>query len=257
LTSNPPNWRRRALLAGGAVAIVTWVKTAPYLLSLRKQALAFEDIDGLAPFRRVIVSRPITTAGAVFVGLDAPVQSSPEDEQIQRMVRRDPCTAFFGPRRSGAVPLAMFSDFACPICKMMNKRLAEIQANTPDSFRLVRHELPLLGVASKTASRAVLASERQDAYLEMHDRLSRTPAVTDEAFVARIADDIGLDSDKLLRDMNSAEVEQHLRVSRAIADVFGFYGTPAFAVGRTVFLGSMSVASLEWLIANEVENPCQ
>lgn len=257
VTPHRSNWHRRVILASGAFAVFAWVKGAPHLLSLGEPDMEFQLIEGLDPFRRIVGLGTVTTDASVFAGIDTPVPSTPEDEQVLRMVRGDPCVAFFGPPQTGPVPIAMFSDFACPICKLMNKRLAEIQANAPDSFRLVRHELPLLGIASSTASRAVLAGERQGAYLEMHDRLSRTPAVTDDAFVARIGREIGLDGDQLLLDMNSAEVDQELRVTRAIAEVFGFYGTPAFAVGRTVFLGSMSVASLERLIADELGNACQ
>lgn len=258
VTTSRPNWQRRALIAGGAVALVVWVKGAPHLLSSFGDEMEFQSINGLEPFRRLVgKGSPAALSGGAFVGLDRPEPSTPEDETILQTVRDDPCAAFFGPRQTGPVPVAMFSDFRCPICKMMNKRIAELQAESPDSFRIVRHELPLLGAASRTASRAVLAADRQGAYLEMHDRLTRTPAVTDEAFVGSIARAIGLDSDQLLHDMNSEEVEQELRMTRAIADVFGFYGTPAFAVGRTVFLGSISTSSLERLIAQETGNPCQ
>lgn len=252
------DWQRRAVLAGGAVALFVWVKSAPRLLSSLGEDLEFESIDGLEPFRQLVGTRPVTTlSDAIFVGIDPPEPVTPDYELILQTVRDDPCVAFFGPRQTGPVPVAMFSDFRCPTCKVMNKRLAELQAQAPDSFRVVRHELPLLGVASRTASRAVLAADFQGAYLEMHDLLSRTPAVTNEAFVESIANSIGLDGDQFLRDMNSGKVEQQLRMTRAIADVFGFYGTPAFAVGRTVFLGAISTSSLEQLIALEAGNPCQ
>ena len=253
-----PDWQRRALLAGGALAVFAWVKGAPHLLSFSNSDLVFEDMAGLEPFRRLVGTGSVTTnSGAVFVGLDPPVPTSPEYERILQKVRVDPCAAFFGAPQTGPVPVAMFSDFACPLCSVMNERLIELHAKQPDRFRIVRHELPILGAASITASRAVLAADRQGAYPQMHKRLIRTPAVTDEAFVARIADDIGLDSDRLLVDMNSGVIDQQLRVSRAIADVFGFYGTPAFAVGRTVFLGSISKSLLERLIAEETGTSCE
>ena len=253
-----PKWQRRALLAGGAVALVAWVKGAPHLPSFFGEDLEFQSINGLEPFRWLVGTGPPTSiSGSILVGIDSPEPLTPEEERMLQAVRDDPCAAFFGPRQTGPVPVAMFSDFKCPVCKVMNNRLADLQAEAPDSFRIVRHELPLLGAASRTASRAVLAADRQGAYLEMHDRLSRTPAVTDEVFVETIADAMGLDGDRLLRDMNSEEIEQELRKSRAIADVFGFHGTPAFAVGRTVFLGSISKSSLERLISQETGNPVE
>ncbi len=238
--------------------LVAWVKGAPHLQSFFAEDQEFQNITGLEPFRQLVGAGPPTSiSGSVLVGIDSPEPLTHEDKRMLQAVRDDPCAAFFGPRQTGPVPVAMFSDFRCPVCKVMNNRLAELQAKAPDSFRIVRHELPLLGAASRTASRAVLAADRQGAYLEMHDRLSRTPAVTDEAFIGNIADAIGVDRDQLLIDMNSPEIEQELRKTQAIADVFGFYGTPAFAVGQTIFLGSISKSTLERLISQETGNPCQ
>ena len=255
--TNRSKWQRRAVIAGGAVGLFSWVKGLPLLLSSDDTGLEFETLDGLAPFRRLLRSGPATSAGgAVFAGIESSEPLSPDAEMMRQTVKDDPCAAFFGAQQTGAVPVAMFSDFKCPICKTMNGRLAELQEKTGDSFRIIRHELPLLGAASRTASKAVLAADIQGKYLEMHEILNRTPAVTDAAFVGSIAKNIGLDSNQLLRDMNSDEVEQKLRMSRAIADVFGFYGTPAFAVGRTVFLGAVPTLLLTRLITQEADGPC-
>lgn len=257
-TTDRPKWQRRAIIVGSAVALFAWVKGVPHLRSFGGAELEFESIDSLEPFRRLVgVGSTSTASSVIFAGLDSPQPSTPAEKLMLQTVRDDPCAAFFGSRQAGPVPVAMFSDFRCPICKMMNERLAELQAKAPDSFRIIRHELPLLGAASRTASKAVLAADYQGGYLEMHRILARTPAVTDEAFVGKIAREIGLDSVQLLREMNSDEVEQKLRMTRAIADVFGFYGTPSFAVGRTVFVGAVSTSSLARLIAQETGGPCQ
>lgn len=90
----------------------------------------------------------------------------------------------------------------------------------------------------------------------MHARLIRSPAVTDESYIAAIAENLDLDADRLLEDMRSDAIERRLGLTAAIADVFGFIGTPAFAVGRTVFMGSIPTGALRKLIAEEVRNPC-
>lgn len=254
MTSTGPLWKRRALFAGGALALVVWVKGAPQLLSLGEPELEFEDIAGLAPFRRLIGAGSITSGAAIFAGLDAPEPVAMKDAQVIEAIRNDLCTAVFGPSQADLVPVAMFSDFRCPICNVMNGRLSELQNEMPDRFRIVRHELPILGISSATASRAVLAADLQSAYLEMHSRLVRTPAVTDEAFIEALAVRMGLDAHRLLRDMRSEAIENKLRVTRGIASLFGFYGTPGFVVGRTVFLGSISKAVLRELIELEVGN---
>ncbi|MEL6321867.1 MAG: hypothetical protein AAFQ57_14660, partial [Cyanobacteria bacterium J06626_14] len=51
----------------------------------------------------------------------------------------------------------------------------------------------------------------------------RSPAVTDERFVASIAKSLDLDADKLLEDMQSDAILRQLKLSAAIAQVFGFF----------------------------------
>jgi len=252
-------WQRRALLAGGAIAVVGWVKGAPYLASLGAPDLAFQTLPDLAPFRRLANAGATSTGagGAIFAGLEAREPLTAEQLRLDLAVKSDPCAAFYGSMRDGPVPVAMFSDFACPICRIMESRIAKLEASDPGSFRVVRHQLPILGAASTMASRAVLAADRQGAYREMHERLIRTPVVTNISFVTFIAADIGLDPDQFRADLNSEEIDQRLRLTEAIARVFGFYGTPAFAVGQTVFLGAIPKSTLQALIDFEVGNACQ
>lgn len=139
----------------------------------------------------------------------------------------------------------------------MDTRLSDLEASDPGTFHIVRHQLPLLSAASATASRAVLAADLQGRYRDMHARLIRTPVVTDERYIATIAESLDLDTDRLLEDMRSDAIDRRLRLTAAIADVFGFIGTPAFAIGRTVFMGSIQTGSLRKLIAEETSSPCQ
>ncbi|QFU07208.1 DSBA-like thioredoxin domain protein [Rhodobacteraceae bacterium THAF1] len=249
-------WKRRALLAGGALAVFGWVKGAPHLASLGRPDFVFEDIPDLPPFRRLRGTGSATSGAAIFAGLDVGKPENEAGTELKQMVRGDPCTAFFGRNQGDAVPIAMFSDFACPICRIMDDRLAELEESDAGTFYIVRHQLPILGAASETASRAVLAADLQGAYRDMHARLIRSPAVTDERYIAAIADDLGLDQDRLLADMRSDAIDRRLRMTAAIADVFGFFGTPAFAIGRTVFMGSVPTNTLRQLVTLEANKPC-
>lgn len=251
MNENKPNWQRRALLAGGLLAVVGWVKGVPLLMSSGTPDLEFIALPDLAPFRRLVTSGATSSGATLLTGLAARAPLTPEEARLDLQVISDPRAAFFGPSRDGAVPIAMFSDFSCPNCRIMEARLKEMEASDPGSFRVVRHQLPILGVASTTASRAVLAADKQGAYLEMHERLIRTPAVSDLSYVTAIAADLGLDPARFNSDMTSGEIDQALSLTAAIARVFGFYGTPAFAVGRTVFLGAIPKQTLEALIAYE------
>lgn len=79
----------------------------------------------------------------------------------------------------------------------------------------------------------------------------RTPLVAEEASVLRVAADIGLDVDLLAKDMASAEVKEELNRTRALADVFGFIGTPGLVIGRTVLNGAIPYALLRQIAEDE------
>lgn len=130
--------------------------------------------------------------------------------------------------------------------------MLEYDAANPGTIRIIRHELPLLGAASTIASQAVLAADLQGGYAAMHDRLMRTRMVTDLNLVTAIAESAGLDGQRLEADMQSPEIANALDMAKAIAAVFGFYGTPSTVIGRTVFLGAIPAADVSQIIKIEL-----
>mgnify|MGYP003381538163 CR=1 FL=1 len=251
MTGSPNLWRRRALLTAGAATVVAWVYAAPRLGSLWPRQLVYRDLNGLAPFRELPNAGALSSATNLIVGLD--VAKTPDSAKAARIaaIRADPCAALFGHVKDHRVPVAFFSDFNCPNCRVLEAILADYQKANPGVLRLVRFELPLLGAASTTASKAVLAADRQGAYAAMHDRLIRNRMVSDLNLVKAMADGIGIDGQKLVADMQRPEIDTALDQARALADVFGFYGTPGMVIGRTVFLGAIPAADVAQIIADE------
>ncbi|MEL7181783.1 MAG: hypothetical protein AAFN63_18480 [Pseudomonadota bacterium] len=125
------HWKRRAALAGGALAVVGWVKGVPYLASLGQPDFEFEEIPGLSPFRRLGGAGASTPGAAIFAGLEPGPAETEADIELKAFVRSNPCAAFFGADPSETVPVAMFSDFACPICRVMDDRLVDLEVNRP------------------------------------------------------------------------------------------------------------------------------
>ena len=82
-----------------------------------------------------------------------------------------------------------------------------------------------------------------------------TPLVAEEASVFRVAADIGLDVDRLARDMASPDVQADLDRTRALADMFGFVGTPGLVVGRTVLNGAIPYSLLRQIAGDEISMP--
>ncbi|WP_170134032.1 DsbA family protein [Palleronia aestuarii] len=217
--------------------------------------LEFEPYPGLPGFRRMAGGSQ-STAGSpggsfsLFVGLEAPGEADPEFEGVLASVRSNVCAALYpeqGP--SDMVPVASFSDYNCPYCRVQTEKLAEIAKN--GGIAVAWHELPLLGDASVTAARGALAAKRQDAYLAFHRRLMRAPFQTDRTYLGLLAREIGVDEAEFIADMDSAAVADEIRRSRALSRIFGFVGTPALVVGRTVVQGEIGSATMRRLIERE------
>ncbi len=92
------------------------------------------------------------------------------------------------------------------------------------------------------------------AYAAFLKRLMRTRFVPTPAYLEVVGRDIGVDPDRLIADMDGDEVANRLRTTDAVAKVFGFIGTPALVIGRTVVVGAVSDAVIAALIEQEARD---
>ena len=77
-----------------------------------------------------------------------------------------------------------------------------------------------------------MASEQQGRYLEFHVAVMGSRGKLTEDRVMAIADSVGLDVQRLRRDMEDPAIENYLDETIRLARVLGIRGTPAF-VGIT------------------------
>ena len=234
----------RWALAGLAAAIVAaWA--VPAARDVLAPAPAFEPVRGLEGFRRLAGGPVSTGPGAALVGVGAAPGPADGDG-----VPADLCRALFGAAPGpGVVPVASFSDYACPYCRVLDERVAALDARPGVAVRW--HELPLLGAPSEVAARAALAAERQGGYGALHARLMRAGFQTTPAYVEAAAAEIGLDPARLTADMDGPEVAERLAESWALARAFGLVGTPALVVGRTLVVGEIGERALDRLVESE------
>ncbi|MGC9417650.1 MAG: DsbA family protein [Rhodovulum sp.] len=251
--------RRRLLWLGGiALAYVAVSRLPDAVRRVFPSRFDFADIPGLPGFRRI--ARGDVSAGPpALIGLDTgparPAGPAPDT------LRADICAHLFGAAPGpGPVPVAYFSDVRCPYCRVLTPLLLDRAAGVDPAIRLAWHELPLLGETSVLAARAAIAAGAQGAETEFHARLLGLSFVPSPAWLRRVAGEIGIDPDRLVTDMTAPWVDDRLAVSRGLADLFGFPGTPALVIGRTAVLGRIEAADLDRLIALEASEaataPC-
>jgi protein-disulfide isomerase len=242
--------RRGLLVLGGTVALIYGLRALPWD-RLPGRGPRCVDLRDLPPFRRLEEQGQTSGSTAAFIELDAgpkmPISDTRADE-----LRADLCTGLVGPALpTQIVPIAYFREFRCPYCRALKRDLDTLLAEDAASFRLIQHELPIFGPASELAARASVAAARQGKQQELRRSFMRTPLVAEPASVLRVATAIGLDVDKLARDMASPEVQAELDRTRALADIFGFIGTPGLVIGRTVLNGAIPYALLRRIAEDE------
>ncbi len=158
----------------------------------------------------------------------------------------DPTSPVVG-NPDGDVTVVEFFDYHCPYCKAMSDNVLDM-VNTDGKVRLIMKELPILGADSVYAARAAIASRRQHLYIEFHKALMHLKGPLNEGSVMQTAAAVGLNVDKLKKDMNDQEVESIIDADLELAREIGVDGTPGWVVGDKVTSGAMSPQAFKQLI---------
>ena len=143
--------------------------------------------------------------------------------------------------------LVEFFDYRCSYCRQVEPFLQALIKNDP-GVRIVEKELPILGPASVHAARIALAAYKQGKHEQFHEvAVSKKPNFN-EATVLQMAEEAGLDLDRMKADMNSPEVAAEIKQTADIAKVLGLSGTPAFIVGTELVPGATDLETLQTLL---------
>ena len=156
--------------------------------------------------------------------------------------------SFVGGNPDGDVTLVEFFDYRCGYCKRFAPALVSITEQDP-KLRVVFKELPVLGPDSFRAAQAALAARNQGYYLAFHQALMDTGGpLTDDALM-NVAHSVGLDVDRLKRDMETPRVLNILGNNRRLAAALNIDGTPTLIVGDQIVRGAVPVEQLTTMIA--------
>lgn len=166
---------------------------------------------------------------------------------LSEEVFRDPASPVAG-NPNGDVSVVEFFDYQCGYCKTALNDVRQLLKADP-KVRFVLKEYPILGPNSVVAARAALAAREQGRYFEFHSALMETKGQLDQGTIDRVARSVGLDVDRLKRDMAKPEIDQALRRNRQLGDALNIQGTPGFIVGNQIVPGAVDVDKLKELVA--------
>ena len=159
----------------------------------------------------------------------------------------DPATPVGG-NPQGDVSLVEFFDYRCPYCKQVEPSLEKLLAED-HGLRFVYKELPVLGPDSVTAARAALAAVKQGKYAAFHTAMMAAKGQINDTVIYGVADEAGLDVQRLKTDMAAPEVDKALKANLDLADLLDIRGTPGFVIGKEIIPGAVDIATLRQYIA--------
>src|SRR5882724_2722965 len=160
----------------------------------------------------------------------------------------DPATPVGGDPR-GDVTIVEFFDYRCPYCKQVHPAIQKL-LDQDRKLRFVYKEFPVLGEPSDLAAHAALAARLQGKYEPLHNAMMAAKGQITEEQVYRIAGSVGLDVDRLKRDITDPEIDRALSANRSLAKALDLRGTPGFVIGDHIIPGAVDLDALRTMVAD-------
>ena len=148
---------------------------------------------------------------------------------------------------NGSATLVEFFDYNCHFCKGALPDIAKLMKVDPN-LKIVLKDFPVLGPGSVEAARVASAARNQlpgDRFWDFHTRLLGMKGPVGKAEALAVAKEMGLDMDRLAKDMNNPEINSGLQDVMSMADALQINGTPSFVVGQEVVVGAVGYDQLK------------
>lgn len=132
-----------------------------------------------------------------------------------------------------------FFDYKCVPCKAVHPALVDFVAKHPEVRIEMRH-LPILAPGSERAARFALATRKvagEATYYAVHEALWDIRGPLNNAGFQRLAEEMGLDFEKIVSLMESDAISARIAYNRDAAIALEILGTPAFLTPGNVSFG--------------------
>jgi protein-disulfide isomerase len=160
---------------------------------------------------------------------------------------------------SGDVTIVEFFDVRCPYCKRLEPTMDKL-LKQDHGVRLVYKDLPILGPASVLGTKALLAAQLQEtkvpgAYIKLREALMLGGGDVNKETIHAAAQRLGLDWERLQKDMDSADVQTRIDANLKLAHELGIEGTPAMVIGKDLVPGAVDFAELDDAVKKARKQP--
>lgn len=155
--------------------------------------------------------------------------------------------------KDGQIVIVEYSDFECPFCSRAFGTVRQILDKYKGKVKFVYKHLPLsFHPNAEPASRyyEAIRIQSHEKAIKFHDELydNQRKIQNGEKYFAKVAKDLGVDMNKLKKDVASEEVQKRIDEDKAEAAKFGFQGTPGFTVNGIPVKGAYPFSHFEEII---------
>ncbi len=177
-------------------------------------------------------------------------------KEIISILEKDKMSPIIG-NPNGEITIYEFFDYNCGHCKIQNPIINDL-INTNKDIKVILKNFPIFPVSHMPA-KANIAAKKQGKTFEIHKSFFENyllpfnyseiavEMLNKKIFdkVIKIAKNIGLNTEKLEKDMNSEDVEKEIDITKKIAHKLNIHGTPAFIIKDEVFPNFMDINEIK------------
>jgi len=169
---------------------------------------------------------------------------------LQAEIRPD--ENFRGPK-DAPITLIEYSDFECPFCSRGFNTVMELMQKYEGKIRFAYKHLPLSfhpqAMPASQYYEAIRLQSPEKAW-KFHDAIykNQRKLQNGEAFLKAEAKALGVDMNKLAKDVKSEAVQARIDADMAEAAKFGFQGTPGFLLNGVPVKGAYPTSHFDGLI---------
>ena len=135
------------------------------------------------------------------------------------------------------VTLEEFGDYQCPPCGELHPGLKQLKQQLGPNLNFLFRNLPLTTIHKNSliAAQAAESARMQNRFWEMHDLLYENQSlwsddVNPRTIFLKWAADLGLDTTRFARDLDSKQVKLRIEADQEAAAELGINGTPTVLV---------------------------
>lgn len=158
-------------------------------------------------------------------------------------IEKAPDQYTIGPEDAG-ISMVMFIDYSCPYCKDVYEKVKTAVKQDGD-VKVILQILPVMGQESERLARVAYAAGEQGRFLKVHEAFLHHYGPIEEQNLKAMAEDMGLDFDKWMRDSETENVRKRVANNVIRAKKLNTFATPSFVIEKIVFIPSEAAPEVE------------